>query len=253
MANWEEIRQEWETSSVTLKALAEKFGVKEATVRSRKNREKWQRNESATQRKNVATKKRITTNEQTQQPQQNRSGNPNPKSKFPERNSYALKHGMFSRYMPKETLEIMGMIGDGSPESLLWIQIELQFAAIIRAQEIMFVRDRDDLTKELKREKQQNGEKGSSWEEEYELQFAWDKQAQFMNTQTKAIGELRSLINQYIKLPQQNEMHQQRLQLMAEQIAKLAKENTPDTSTEDKLKDYFTALQGAFKDDNSES
>lgn len=58
--NWEAIRQEWETSNVTFKALAEKHGLKDSTVRSRKNRDKWQRNETsnATQkRKNVATKK----------------------------------------------------------------------------------------------------------------------------------------------------------------------------------------------------
>lgn len=43
-----------------MKALAEKYGVKDSTLRSRKNREKWQRNatdKNATQRINVATKK----------------------------------------------------------------------------------------------------------------------------------------------------------------------------------------------------
>lgn len=59
--NWNRIRDEWETSNITFKALAEKHGVKDSTVRSRKNREKWQRNakkKNATQRKNVATKKK---------------------------------------------------------------------------------------------------------------------------------------------------------------------------------------------------
>ncbi len=57
--NWKEIREEWETTKTTFKALAEKHGVKDSTIRSRKNREKWQRNKqnNATQRnKNVATK-----------------------------------------------------------------------------------------------------------------------------------------------------------------------------------------------------
>src|SRR5690625_5602631 len=60
MPNWEQIREEWETSDITFKELAEKHGVKDSTVRSRKNREKWQRNatsKNATQRKSVATKK----------------------------------------------------------------------------------------------------------------------------------------------------------------------------------------------------
>jgi phage terminase small subunit len=55
--NWDEIRKEYESSDITLKALAEKFSLKDSTIRSRKNREKWQRNKNATQRKNVATKK----------------------------------------------------------------------------------------------------------------------------------------------------------------------------------------------------
>lgn len=60
MINWEEIRKEYETSDITLKALAERYGLKDSTIRSRKSREKWQRNatpKNATQRKNVATKK----------------------------------------------------------------------------------------------------------------------------------------------------------------------------------------------------
>lgn len=60
MPNWDLIRQEYENSNITMKALAEKYGVKDSTLRSRKNREKWQRNatdKNATQRINVATKK----------------------------------------------------------------------------------------------------------------------------------------------------------------------------------------------------
>lgn len=71
--DWESIRAEFELSDISLKDLAEKHGIKPATLRSRKNREKWQkrgspddatqhatqRNENATQRKNVATKKKV--------------------------------------------------------------------------------------------------------------------------------------------------------------------------------------------------
>ena len=71
--DWESIRAEFELSDISLKDLAEKHGIKPATLRSRKNREKWQkrgspddatqhatqRNENATQRKNVATQKKV--------------------------------------------------------------------------------------------------------------------------------------------------------------------------------------------------
>lgn len=58
MPNWDAIRQEWETSDISFKDLAIKHDIKDSTMRSRKNREGWQRND-ATQRKNVATKKEI--------------------------------------------------------------------------------------------------------------------------------------------------------------------------------------------------
>lgn len=73
MMDWESIRAEFELSDISLKDLAEKHGISPGTLRSRKNREKWQkrgspddatqhatqRNENATQRKNVATKKKV--------------------------------------------------------------------------------------------------------------------------------------------------------------------------------------------------
>lgn len=62
--NWEKIRKEYETSSITMKELAEKHGAKLGTLKSRASREKWLSNhdkkvatKKATERKKVATKK----------------------------------------------------------------------------------------------------------------------------------------------------------------------------------------------------
>ena len=52
--NWDEIRHEYETTSITLKALAEKHDIKLGTLKSRKSREGWRRD---------ATKK-VATNQQ---------------------------------------------------------------------------------------------------------------------------------------------------------------------------------------------
>lgn len=41
MPDWKKIRKEYETTKITMKALAEKHDVKYATLRSRKSREKW--------------------------------------------------------------------------------------------------------------------------------------------------------------------------------------------------------------------
>lgn len=55
MSNWDKIRNEWETTKITFKALAEKHGVKEGTLKSRRSREQWSRKKDATKKKKVAT------------------------------------------------------------------------------------------------------------------------------------------------------------------------------------------------------
>jgi uncharacterized protein YjcR len=61
----------------------------------------------------------------------------------------------------------------------------------------MFVKDKDDLTKELKKTKSSETDKMSSTEEEWEIQFAWDKQANFLNAQSRAMSTLSGLIKRY--------------------------------------------------------
>lgn len=74
MLNWEEIRLEWETTKITLVALAEKYDIKLGTLKSRKSREKWSRDPSkkvATMKKDatqkVATNKKQPTTEQREE------------------------------------------------------------------------------------------------------------------------------------------------------------------------------------------
>ena len=58
MPNWEEIQREWETTKITLAALAEKHDVKLGTLKSRKSRDKWLRGapkKDATKTQKVAT------------------------------------------------------------------------------------------------------------------------------------------------------------------------------------------------------
>lgn len=49
--NWQEIRTEFESTACTMKSLAEKYDISPSTLRSRKNREKRERDAT----KNVAT------------------------------------------------------------------------------------------------------------------------------------------------------------------------------------------------------
>ena len=57
--NWDNIRNEYETTAATLKELAEKHNLKEGTVRSRKCREKWEKpGEKAPPKKKPATQRK---------------------------------------------------------------------------------------------------------------------------------------------------------------------------------------------------
>ena len=107
----------------------------------------------------------------------------------PSGNKKAEKYGFFSKYLPDETREIFSAIDQADPLDLLWHQIQIAYAAIIRAQRIAYVKDKDDKTVE----KVMVGDSS----EMYAVQQAWDKQNEFLKAQARAQGELRSLIKQY--------------------------------------------------------
>lgn len=196
--NWNQIKQEYINSNgaVLLKDLANKYGIKDSTVRSRKNREKWDEElkDVATQQCNVANKDNAL---KAVKPERKRSGNHNPKNQFTKRNKEAETHGFFSKYLPEDTLNIIDEIGQKDTLDILWENITIQYAAIIRAQKIMYVTGKEEMIKELKKEKKYKDENCTSSEVEYEFQFAWDRQATFLQAQSRAMAELRSLIKQY--------------------------------------------------------
>lgn len=153
----------------------------------------------------------------------------------PKRNQNAKRHGFFSKYIPEETLEIMNGLGEVTPADLIWDQIVIQYAAIIRAQEIMFVKSKDEMIKELKKER----ETLEGVEVEYEFQFAWDRYATYMNAQSRAMSELRSLIKQFNELAHEGDERKLRLQVMQaniektkSEIDKIKQENTTDAPPE---------------------
>ena len=85
------------------------------------------------------------------------------------------------------------------PLDILWDQVQIAYAAIIRAQTIMYVRDRDDKTIERVGVK-----KGKISGEEWEVQQAWDKQGNFLQAQARAQKTLEGLIKQYDELLHKN-------------------------------------------------
>lgn len=214
--DWDKIRAEWESSKITFKDLADKHGVKLGTLKSRRSREKWSREKDATnQQKDATSHQGVATskgNKSTSNGRKKRGGNPNPKNQFTKRNQAARKHGLFSRYLPDETMEIIEKMEDLNPVDMLWDQILIQYASIIRAQEIMFVGAHDDHDKFVA----EDGEYATK----YEIHTAWDKQAQFMTSQTRAISELRNLIKQYVAIADEADERRLKLELMQSNIDK---------------------------------
>lgn len=167
--------------------IAKQLDVPEGTVRRWKCTYKWDGERSQPKKANARKKK-----SGGQPGNQNAVGNKGGPG-APPGNQRAKRHGLFSRYIPQETLDIMNMAAESSPLDLLWDQIQIAYAAIIRAQQISFVKDKDDKTIE----KIEDRSGAESWGEKWEVQEAWDKQANFMKAQARAQAELRTMIKQY--------------------------------------------------------
>ena len=95
---------------------------------------------------------------------------------------------------------------------LLWHQIQIAYAAIIRAQKIAYVKDQADKT--IEKISHKDGE--TVIEARWEVQQAWDKQNNFLKAQARAQGELRALIKQYDEM-----LHKDWEAASAEQKARL--------------------------------
>lgn len=210
------------------KEIAEKHKVSISTVKSWASR--YWKKKGCNPKEKVATKKK--------------KGAPigNKNATGPPGNKNAEKFGFFSKHLPKETLDLMRDISEKNQLDILWEQITIQYAAIIRAQQIMYVDNKDEMIKELKKE--ETNEYGQKIE--YEFQFAWDRQATFLNAQSRAMGELRSLIKQYDAMLNNNwdlatEEQKLRIELLKSKIPK------NEENKENKLDKYFDTLEKVFK------
>lgn len=170
--------------------IAEKYGVSISTVKSWKSRY-WSREKVATKNATI----------------------PNNKG-APEDNKNAVTHGLFANWLPSETLEIMNEVATSKPEDILWNNIMIQYTAIIRAQKIMYVDYEGSLSKEVS--KWSSSDSGSS--EEYAIQYAWDKQANFMNAQSRAMSTLSSLIRQFVSIADEHDERRKKLEYMDVQV-----------------------------------
>lgn len=166
---------------IKLVEIASQLNLPEGTVRRWKCTHKWDNERSEKESERSHKKK---------------GGQPGNKNAVgygaPDQNRNAEKYGFFSKYLPDETREIFSAIEQADPLDLLWHQIQIAYAAIVRAQRIAYVKDQQDKTLEKVETKE-----GNIIGEKWEVQQAWDKQNEFMKAQARAQSELRSLIKQY--------------------------------------------------------
>lgn len=227
MANWHDIRTEWETTDITFGDLAEKHGVKLNTLRSRRTRDKWKRIENPKPADEYKPKKKPSEVVEIMKPEIVVNVPNTPTVRKPRKNSPWLKH------IPFEVLDIMQDMEEVDPLDILYDQIRLQWSIIVRAQEIMFVEDKDDTTKF----KSASSMESDSWE----IHAAWDKHGKFMTQITAAQKELRGLIKEFMTIaPVEDERRLRMAQIQAsteltQLTAKKLKGEAKDTSLLDVL------------------
>lgn len=189
--------------------------------------------------------------------------NSNNKKGAPKGNLNSFKHGHYydptkhldesflKKYLPAATKNIIkGTVEAGlTPLDIIWTDIQVQFAAIISSQKIMEVKNKREMIKELKKTKVQNEMKKDAEtgkevlievyrEEEYEFQFPWDRQATFLNAQSKAMSELRASIKQYDDMLHNNwdlatEEQKARIDKLNVEIKKLSGDDLEIEDTDD--------------------
>lgn len=207
--------------------ISRQLDLPEGTVRRWKSTHKWDSDRSDKINANVRIKRK-------------RGGQPgNHNATGPPGNRHAEKHGFFTKWLPEETRAILDEIHEDDPLDLLWDNIQLQYAAIIRGQKLMYVKDQKDKTIEKIEEKD-----GNVCGEKWEVQQAWDKHATFMSAQSRAIGTLLRLVKEYDELLHKNwdtatEIQKAQLEQIQAQTKKLQTDVQSDGT---EVKDWKMAI-----------
>lgn len=190
-------------SGMGLVEISRALEIPEGTVRSWKNRYKWERatdnatTTATTGKKSSATKKGATKKKKS-------GGQPGNKNAVGHGgttgNQNASKHGLFAKYADSETLEIMDSMQTKQPLDLMWDGIMVQYSAIVRSMKIMHVKDINDKTIE----KTGHSESDMGYSDTWDIQQAWDKQANYLKSLARAIDSLRCGIKDYLELEGQS-------------------------------------------------
>lgn len=206
-----EMAKELYLQGTKLVEIASQLELPEGTVRRWKCTHKWDSERSDKNQANVRKK---------------RGGQPgNHNATGPPGNQNARKHGLFARYVQPDIKEIMEGVKEMSRMDMLMEAIEFWYSKIIKAQQIMYVENRDSMTREVAVE----GAESTA----YDIQYAWDKQATEIKALSRAFSEFRGLLKLYDELSkskQATEEQRARIALLKAQVNKL---NGTDQEIED--------------------
>lgn len=212
--------------------IAEMLDVPEKTISAWKSRDKWnavlQNDECST-----TNEKRSTSNKSDNSikldndapPKKDgrvkrRSGNPNPPNQFTKRNRAAMIHGLRSKFFFPEQIEIMEALQDFDIVDQVWLQIEISFSAIVRAQKIMWVEDPFDHLREVSGEMNADGLEKT----DYKVVYAHERYESYIKAQARAMAEHRSLVKQFLDLTTEDDERRLKLEQMQLNIERTNKE-----------------------------
>jgi uncharacterized protein YjcR len=180
--------------NIDLVEIAKQLGLPDGTIRGWKSKDKWDIKLNGTLHSSERSK-----------PSQARLGNKNSVGHgaplgnknavgnkgggAPPENINAIKHGLWAKHLPLDTLELVEALQTEDQISNLRRNIAIQEAAIIRAQSIMNVESKEELIKHLK--KQTDGDTSST--REWEFQYAWDRQGNFLSSMARAMTSLTGM------------------------------------------------------------
>lgn len=130
-------------------------------------------------------------------------GNQNAKGNIgggaPKGNYNRFTYGKYTERIPFAVKNIMQELDIEDPIEKQWRSICLLEARIIHMQDIMHVENKADITKEIKKIT-----KGKVNSVEWEIQQAWDKEANLMNTLSRSMATLSKMIRDYIEMVNAN-------------------------------------------------
>lgn len=129
-------------------------------------------------------------------------------------------HSLHARYLPEDIMEFIDPSLDLDPAAILWTNIQLQYATLIRLQKIMYVRDEED--HRTFRVSESAGKGGVS--ESREVHTAWDRYGKMVQAQTTAMRELRSAIQQFISLTPEEDERRLKISILQQNLEKLKRE-----------------------------